>query len=93
MVFSIKRLSKHRKKAIMPKPDIMQLLFILNNNIIECRRELSEIKRILKGFTPIEIEKEPILPEDTPEVMITEEIYEELCELLDEDEMDLMGVA
>jgi hypothetical protein len=77
----------------MPKPDIMQLLFALNNNVIECRRELAEIKRILKGFTPIEIEKEPILPEDTPEVMITEEVYEELCELLDEDEMDLMGVA
>ena len=77
----------------MPKPDIMQLLFSLNNNIIECRRELAKMKRILREFTSIKSEVELSPPDNPPEIMITEEVYDKLCEYLEEEEMDKMGVT
>ena len=70
--------------------DIVRLIMLLKKDISKCRTDILRLSRYIKSKEVV-AEEIPVL--EPPEIMITEEVYDKLCEFLDEDEMDKMGVT
>lgn len=76
----------------MADNEIIKLLHLLGQDILQCRKEILRLTRTVQGYER-DYQELPKSVEEPPKIIIPEEVYQKLCDLLEEEEMGTMGVA
>ena len=76
----------------MADNEIIKLLHLLGRDVLKCRKDILRLTRAVQGYER-SYQELPQEAGNTPRIMIPEEVYQKLCDLLEEEEMGTMGIA
>jgi len=76
----------------MSDNEIIKLLHLLGRDVLKCRKDILRLTRTVQGYER-SYQELPQETESPPRIIIPEEVYQKLCDLLEEEEMGTMGIA
>ena len=76
----------------MSDNEIIKLLHLLGRDVLKCRKDILRLTRTVQGYER-SYQELPQETESPPRIIIPEEVYNEICFIMECEYIDFMGIT